>query len=209
MLNNSDIIRRDSRLEELCVTRPATTTKELVVRCQKMEQSAQAEFYRKYRQEVARTVYKVLGPDADLEDVVQDVFIEVFRSIEKFKGEAKITTWLYRVCVNVSLQKVRRLKRRPEGHLSAKEELPCNETPLRALERKASARAVYQILDSIASKKRMVFVLHEIMGMTSKEISQIVGANVLTVRTRLHYARKEFYKKVIETGGLPTGEDPS
>jgi len=44
-----------------------------------------------------------------------------------------------------------------------------------------------------------VFILHEIVGMNSQEISKVVGANVLTVRTRLHYARKEFYQKVLET----------
>lgn len=181
------------------MSRPATTTSELVVGCQKHERSAQAEFYRRYRNEVSRIVYKVLGPDADLEDVVQDVFVEVFRSIDKFKGKAKITTWLYRVCYNVALQKVRRIKRRPEGYLSEREELPSHETPLRALERKDSSRLVYEILDTIAPKKRMVFVLHEIMGMNSKEIAKIVNANVLTVRTRLHYGRKEFYKKVLET----------
>lgn len=181
------------------VTRSAASTTELVVRCQQHERPAQAEFYSKYRAEVSRIVYKVLGPDADLEDVVQDVFVEVFRSIDKFKGQAKITTWLYRVCYNVALQKVRRVKRRPEGYLAPREEIPSHETPLRALERKDSARIVYDILDTIAPKKRMVFVLHEIIGMSSKEIAGIVGTNVLTVRTRLHYGRKEFYQKVLET----------
>lgn len=178
---------------------PATTTSELVFRCQSGERRAQAEFYRKYRNDVARTAFKVLGPDADLEDVVQDVFVEVFRSIDRFKGQAKITTWLYRVCVNVALQKVRRTRRRPEGHAAPEKEEPTHETPLRALERKDSSRVVYAVLDTIAPKKRTVFILHEIVGLNSKEISEIVGANVLTVRTRLHYARKEFYSKVLET----------
>jgi RNA polymerase sigma-70 factor (ECF subfamily) len=53
--------------------------------------------------------------------------------------------------------------------------------------------AVYRILDTLAPKKRVVFVLHEIEGREPKEIAEIVGAPVLTVRTRLHYARKEFY----------------
>lgn len=178
---------------------PSHSTGELVLLCQQGERTAQAEFYQKYREEVARIAYKVLGPDADLEDVVQDVFIEVFRSIERFKGNAKITTWLYRVCVNVALQKVRRTKRRPEGHVTEKDDLPTHETPLRALERKDSARIVYQILESVAPKKRVVFILHEILGLSSKEISRIVDANVLTVRTRLHYARKEFHERALET----------
>ncbi|MCA9671684.1 MAG: sigma-70 family RNA polymerase sigma factor [Myxococcales bacterium] len=175
-----------------------TTSGELVLRCQQQERTAQAEFYKKYRQDVARTLYKVLGPDSDLEDALQDVFVEVFRSIDKFKGQSKITTWLYRVSVNVALQKLRRRKRRPEGYASApKEELPDHETPMRALQRKESARLVYGILDTIAPKKRTVFILSEIFGMSAKEISEVVETNPLTVRTRLHYARKEFFKKAL------------
>ena len=181
------------------MTRRSYTTAELLVACQAREREAQSEFYLKYRGEVARTVYKVLGPDADMEDVIQDVFIEVFRCIHKFKGKAKVTTWLYRVCVNVALQRLRKRKRRPEGHQLPEEEQPNFETPLRKLERKENNRQVYEILDTIAPKKRVVFVLHEIMGLESKEISELVQANVLTVRTRLHYARKEFYKKLLET----------
>ena len=181
------------------MTRRSYTTVELVVACQASEREAQSAFYLKYRGEVARTVYKVLGPDADMEDVIQDVFIEVFRCIHKFKGNAKVTTWLYRVCVNVALQRLRKRKRRPEGYQLPEEEQPNYETPLRNLERKENNRIVYEILDTIAPKKRVVFVLHEIMGLQAKEISKLVQANVLTVRTRLHYARKEFYKKLLET----------
>jgi RNA polymerase sigma-70 factor (ECF subfamily) len=175
-----------------------TTTQELVLGCQLGQRTAQADFYQRYRSEVARTVHKVLGPNADLEDVVQDVFVEVFRSIDRFKGDSKITTWLYRVCVNVALQKIRRHRRRPEGHAAPEGDGPVHsETPLRELERKESSRIVYEILETLAPKKRVVFILHEIAGLEAKEISEIVGANVLTVRTRLHYARKEFYEKVL------------
>ena len=181
--------------------RPAAgATGELVIGCKLQERSAQTEFYSRYRNEVARIVFKVLGPDPDLEDVVQDVFIEVFRSIDRFKGKSKITTWLYRVTVNVAYQRLRKRRRHPEDPLPAMEDLPDHETPHRAAERQETSRTVYRILDTLAPKKRIVFVLHEILGMDSKEISRLVGANMLTVRTRLHYARKEFYSKLVESG---------
>jgi len=177
----------------------ATITGELVVRCKLQQKSAQEEFYLKYRNDVARTVFKVLGPDPDLEDVIQDAFIEIFRSISKFKGKAKITTWIYRVCVNVALQRLRRRKIRPEGYTPPREDQPDFDTPPRALERKDASRIVYQLLDTMPEKKRTVFILHEIMDLDSKEISRIVKANVLTVRTRLHYARKEFYQRALKS----------
>src|SRR5437879_5843121 len=80
---------------------------ELVGRCQKGEREALGEFYRAYRSEVTRNLQRVLGPGrGDLEDVLQDVFIEAFRSIGRFRGDARVSTWLYRVCINVALQRL-------------------------------------------------------------------------------------------------------
>src|SRR3954468_22655412 len=142
----------------------------------------------------------MLGPGrGDLEDVLQEVFIEVFRSIGRFRGDAKITTWLYRVCVNVALQRLRKRKRRAEVSSDDVAEhapdLQSAETPERQLDNMRRLDAVYRILDELSPKKRVVFILHEIEGREPKEIAGIVGAPVLTVRTRLHYARKEFFER--------------
>jgi RNA polymerase sigma-70 factor (ECF subfamily) len=169
-------------------------TSELLERCRAGERSALGEFYRLYRNDVVRTLSRVLGPGrGDLEDVLQDVFIEAFRSLARFRGDAKVSTWLYRVCVNVALQRLRKRKRLAEVADAQLPESSTEETPERGLENRRRLDAVYRILDRLSPKKRMVFVLHEIEGHEPKEIAQIVGAPVLTVRTRLHYARKEFY----------------
>src|SRR5947207_269889 len=174
---------------------PAETL-ELVARCQRGEKDALAQFYRSYRGDVARNLYRVLGPNRDeVEDVVQEVFIEVFRSIARFRGDAKISTWLYRVCVNVALQRLRKRRRLNEVSPEGGPETTDEHTPQRALEAQERLRAVYRILDELSPKKRVVFVLHEIEGREPKEIATIVGAPVLTVRTRLHYARKEVYAR--------------
>jgi RNA polymerase sigma-70 factor, ECF subfamily len=169
---------------------------DLVARCQRGEKEALGELYRLYRAEVARNLHRMLGPGrGDLEDVLQEVFIEVFRSIARFRGDAKITTWLYRVCVNVALQRLRKRKRRAEVSGDTVSERVTDETPERELDNRRRLDAVYRILDELSPKKRVVFILHEIEGREPKEIAGIVGAPVLTVRTRLHYARKEFYAR--------------
>jgi len=169
---------------------------DLVARCQRGEKEALGELYRLYRSEVARNLHRMLGPGrGDLEDVLQEVFIEVFRSIARFRGDAKITTWLYRVCVNVALQRLRKRKRRAEVSGDTVTERVTDETPERELDNRRRLDAVYRILDELSPKKRVVFILHEIEGREPKEIAGIVGAPVLTVRTRLHYARKEFYAR--------------
>ncbi len=168
----------------------------LVERCRRGDRDAFGEFYRTYRHDVARNLHRVLGPGrGDLDDVLQEVFIEVFKSIARFRGDSKISTWLYRVCVNVALQRLRKRRRLAEVTSAEGPELRDEGTPQRSLEARERMAAVYRILDDLAPKKRVVFILHEIEGREPKEIASIVGAPVLTVRTRLHYARKEFFAR--------------
>ncbi len=173
---------------------PSPQSAELVRRCQAGEREAFGEFYRRYRADVTRNLFRVLGPGrGDLEDVLQDVFIEVFRSIARFRGEAQLSTWLYRVCVNVALQRLRKVRRLAEVPDENLPDPALHQTPERTLSERRRVAAVYRLLDGLSPKKRVVFVLHEIEGREPKEIAAIVGAPVLTVRTRLHYARKEFF----------------
>ena len=168
----------------------------LVERCRAGDKNALGDFYRAYRNDVARNLNRVLGPGrGDVDDVLQEVFIEVFRSIQRFRGDAKISTWLYRVCVNVALQRLRKRRRLAEVQTPEGPEPRDEATPQRTLESRERMAAVYRILDELAPKKRVVFILHEIEGREPKEIAGIVGAPVLTVRTRLHYARKEFFER--------------
>src|SRR6185295_2520243 len=121
-----------------------------------------------------------------------------FRSIGRFRGDARLSTWLYRVCVNVALQRLRKRKRLAEVPGDDLPERASGETPERGLDNRRRLDAVYRLLDELSPKKRVVFILHEIEGREPKEIADIVGAPVLTVRTRLHYARKEFYKRAAD-----------
>lgn len=183
---------------------PAVT--ELVERCRAGQREALGEFYRQYRPEVTRNLHRVLGPGrSDVDDVLQEVFIEVFRSITRFRGDSKISTWLYRLCVNVALQRLRKRKRLAEVNEDAAPEPRDETTPLRTAETHERMATVYRILEELSDKKRVVFILHEIEGYEPKEIASIVSAPVLTVRTRLHYARKEFFARAAREQAF-TGE---
>lgn len=135
----------------------------------------------------------MLGASSELEDVVQEVFLQVHRSIRDFKGNARFSTWLYRLTVNVVLMHRRAARSRPaftdglDNHV-ARDARPL---PDEQVARNARIRAFYRLLDRLSEKKRVVFILHELEGMTPADIGKIVGAPVLTVRTRLFYARRE------------------
>lgn len=166
---------------------------ELVRRCQRGEAGAFGELFRRHRTDVGRLVYRMLGPTPDAEDVVQEVFLQVHKSLGEFRGQAKFSTWLHRVTVNVVLMVRRAARSRP---VFAGE--PVNDTePDRRLlpdedaQRRQRVAAFRRLLDRLAEKKRTVFELHELEGISPAEIAQIVDAPVLTVRTRLFYARRE------------------
>ena len=176
---------------------------ELVRRCRAGERAAWDELYRTHRRLVAGNLYRVLGERSELDDLVQEVFVIAVRGLERFRGDAKLTTWLYRICVNVALGKLRTRARKPPPLQLAPDADRGDDgegSPERALLRREDQQRVYAALDTLAPKKRVVFVLHEIEGLEPAEIAQIVQAPVVTVRTRLHYARKEFYKKITEGG---------
>ena len=177
---------------------------DLVRRCVAGERAAQEEFYAQYRRQVAANVYRVLGDNTDLDDLVQEVFVIAFRGMERFRGEARLSTWLYRICTNVALGRIRKKTRRP-AHVLMEDPMSAAtvdsvETPERELQRQQDRKRVYRLLESMAPKKRIVFYLHEIEGLHLKDIAYIVGANPVTIRTRLFYARREFYKRAAEEG---------
>lgn len=186
---------------------------ELIDRCRRHERAAQDELYNRFRRQVAANLYRVLGDRTDLDDLVQEVFVIAFRGLERFRGDARLSTWLYRICVNVALGRIRTRRRRPAAYgvvdIDAAPVDPslteAPETPERSLERAQERERVYRALDALAPKKRLVLYLHEIEGLDLKEIAYVVNSNPVTVRTRLFYARREFYK--VLAGEPPPGSD--
>src|SRR5512134_3936426 len=81
--------------------------RELVTRCKAGERAAHDELYHRFRRAVAANLYRVIGDRGELDDLVQEVFVIAFRGLERFRGDAKLSTWLYRICVNVALGRLR------------------------------------------------------------------------------------------------------
>lgn len=165
----------------------------LVDRIKKDDVLAFEELYRLTRDDVARTLYHLVGHRPDLEDLVQETYLKLLKAVPGFRGESQFRTFLYRVCANVALMNLRWWRRRKEDPTA---ELPdgvdFGEDPERAAQAAQASRLVQQALSKLTAKKRIVFVYAELSGMTSDEIAQIVGASGNTVRSRLHHARLEF-----------------
>jgi RNA polymerase sigma-70 factor (ECF subfamily) len=175
---------------------------DFVAASQAGDEAAFRSLYLAHRSEVHRIVYRLLGPNADVEDVLQEVFIQVHRSIGNFRGQSKFSTWLHRVAVNVALQHLRRKRSTVVSRCDDRVEERADEdgshtSPTESMETQERLKAVYRALDQISPKKRAVLVMHDMQGMSAQKISEVVGSPVFTVRTRLFYARKEFYRRIV------------
>lgn len=181
---------RTPALQRAAVTSPSARA-DVVERARAGDTAAFRELYALHHRQVARQL-NFLVPRADLEDVLQDVFIEVYKSIRRFEGKSAFTTWLYRLTVHVAM-KARRKQTR--SRLDIVEEVPdqaddgpAPEDVSLSAERQARVEA---LLEQLSPKKRTVLVMHDLQGVDAHEIAVVLETNVLTVRTRLFYARRE------------------
>jgi RNA polymerase sigma-70 factor, ECF subfamily len=171
----------------------------LVARAREGDRSAFRKLFERHRSDVARLVYRMVGPRAEIEDLIQEVFVQVHKSLRDFRGEARFSTWLHRVTVNVVLMHRRAEKSRPiltEEMPSGTIEDLSTTMPDAEVERRKRIAAFFELVAEINDKKRVVFVLHDLEGKAPNEIAEIVDAPILTVRTRLFYARRELEEKM-------------
>jgi len=184
--------------------RTVSDVADLVTRCRAGDAEAFRELFRAHREEVARLVFRMTGASADLEDLVQEVFLQVHRSLKDFRGDSRFSTWLYRLTVNVVLMHRRAAKSRPQlvGEAVAAPPRDPRLSPDEQVARNRRIAAFQTLVNRLSDKKRAVFVLHELEGIAPSEIAKIVGAPVLTVRTRLFYARREMLAMIREEPSL-------
>lgn len=175
-----------------------------IERCKAGDDAAFREIFRNHRGDVARLIQRMTGRQGDLEDLVQEVFLQVYRSIRDFRGQSRFSTWLYRVTVNVVLMHKRAARSRPVLQEAADDSFgsDARELPDDQVARARRVSAFYRLLDRLSDKKRAVFVLHELEGLSPGEVAKVVSAPVLTVRTRLFYARRELLAMLREEPAL-------
>ena len=189
----------------------------LVDRCLTGEPAASRELFRRHRNRVHACLYRVLGTNRDMDDLLQEAFLEVFKSLRGWRAEASLATWVDRVSVRVAYryltQRGRRIQTDPLADDEDAHTLDAAESghgTRRQLARDG-VRRLYAVLDELSPASRLAFTLHEIDGRTIAETAQLVGSSVTATKLRVWRARKR-----IETAAaadpvlaeflVPTGE---
>jgi RNA polymerase sigma-70 factor (ECF subfamily) len=166
------------------------------------------EIYRLHAPTVARWVGHLGGPTADVDDLVHEIFLVADRRLSEFRGDAKLTTWLYRITERVVRgrrrnDRIRRWLGRTRRADLERTLTPAPLTPIEALERSRSVDTVYRILDRLPEKYREVLVLFELEGASGEEIASLTGRKPATVWVHLHRARQRFLEEMDRETGEP------
>ncbi|MBV9947165.1 MAG: RNA polymerase sigma factor, partial [Myxococcales bacterium] len=147
------------------------------------------ELFERYRRRVRTGLFVALGPDPLLDDLVQDVFLEVFRGIRGFRGESSLSTWVQRCAQRVAIRHVRRqsARRRGDRAVQTGSEVPSAEE--RAFAREALDR-LSVILDRLGPKQSGAFVLHVIEGKSVGEVSRLTRSTLSATKARIRRTRR-------------------
>jgi RNA polymerase sigma-70 factor (ECF subfamily) len=166
--------------------------RDIVQRCRRGELGAFEELYKRYGSRLYTLAYRMTGSAADAEDLVQDIFLQVFRRLDSFRGEAALGTWLHRLAVNACLDFVRSKQGRRQRVTDTAEDLDALEAPAKgpwrpdaALDRMDLERAIAQLPPSY----RRAFLLHDVEGFEHHEIGATLGIAEGTSKSLLFKAR--------------------
>ncbi len=176
-------------------------------RLKKREEAAFRELIEEYGQLVFRTCMGILHDRQDADDVTQEVFIEVFRSVDRFRADARISTWLYRIALNKSLNYLRDNRRHRDSLVSREATAAglsaavSGEGPLETLQAKERKEILERTLSSLPEKQKKAFVLSKYEDLSYKQISEVMKLSVSSVESLIFRAKKNLQKKLLDCYG--------
>lgn len=184
---------------------------ELIARLKDGEETAFREVVDTWKDMVYNTVLGVVQHAEEAEDVTQEVFIQVYESIGQFKGDSKLSTWLYRIAVTKSLDHLRK-KKRKKRFAFLQSLFGVNEEEVRhdpefnhpgvALENKENAKILFRAIDKLPDNQKTAFTLHKLEGLSYQEVAEVMQCSVSSVESLMHRAKgnlrkllEEYYQK--------------
>ncbi len=160
---------------------------DLAARCVAGDPAAQRELFERERRHIHATLFRMLGSNRDMEDLVQDAFSEVYRSLRGFRGEASLRTWIDRCTVRVAYAYFARKPRAPRLAVVSVEPVSAS-AEAQILAREATRR-LYAELDRLDPKQRLAFTLHVIDGRAMKEVATLMESSLVATKSRVWRAR--------------------
>jgi RNA polymerase sigma-70 factor (ECF subfamily) len=198
--SQSDTERASQRQSLLTSFQPNKAEQDVIQRVRNGESEVFYELVRPYERGVFLAALSLVKNEADAEEVAQEAILKAFKSLSRFRGEAKFSTWLIQIAINEAKMKLRKDRRhlyesleegsrRDDGEYMPKDYADWREIPSEALEQKELRVALIKALNSLPEKYRIVLVLRDVQQLSIAETSQALGLSEANVKTRLSRAR--------------------
>lgn len=159
------------------------------------DRAAQRDLFLAQRAAVHHTLFRILGSNRELEDLVQDAFFEIFRALPSFRGDSTLTRWCQTIATRVAYLAISR-KKPPAVDLALVEDsLAGDSDTRRETQIREAARRLYAALDRLDPKQRIAFALATIDGLSMAEVAALTESSIVAVKTRVWRARKDLMKR--------------
>lgn len=186
-----------------------TDEQELMRRARKGETAAFEQIVTGYERKVYALALRSTGSEADAADLTQEVFLRAWRSLDKFRGDSSVSTWLYRITMNLCIDHSRknRLQTAPltdeEGtELPLPDTCPAN-SPEAALDSRELSRELNAALGELTEEHRKIVLLRDVSGLSYQEIGSLLALEEGTVKSRLARARRNLRAILLKRGNIP------
>jgi RNA polymerase sigma-70 factor (ECF subfamily) len=200
-------MRREIAYNDLARAEEVSAQESLfVLRLKANEDAAYDELVRTYNASIFHVAFRMLGDNAEASDVVQEIFIKVFRNIGGFKGESALKTWIFRIAFSEILNRLRWWKSRHRSSTVSLDVEPNGQehyvadsgpTPDEILESKERELAIQQALGKLSSDHRSIIILRDIEGFSYSEIAEVLGVSIGTVKSRLARGREDLKRSLM------------
>ena len=168
---------------------------ELARRAASGDRAAQRDLFLEQRANVHRALFRILGSNREIEDLLQDAFIEIFRALPSFRGDSTLGRWCQTIAVRVAYLAISRRKP-PTVELSLVEDTVASDADLRRhAQVREATRRLYAVLDRLEAKQRVAFALSVLDGRSLAEVAELTESSVFAIKTRVWRARREVMRR--------------
>ena len=190
------------------------TDEELVEACLAGEDSAFDVLLGRWEKRIRGAIYRLVGSDEEARDLCQEAFLKAYKSLRSFKQEARFSSWLYQIALNLCRDRMRRRRGKTMVSLDELEEggaaMPvAGPTALDLLQERDTSRLVAQAIEALPGEQREVIILKEYQGLTFLEIAQVLDVPISTVKTRLYRGLDQLRSRLEREGLRGTAPLPA
>lgn len=183
----------------------ALSDNELVAEVIKGDQECFSEIINRYTEKVANLALRIARNHEDAEEILQDVFVTVYRKVDKFEGKSAFSSWLYRITVNTAFMKLR--KRKQQQSVSLEESAPGYKDSWMSDRSEVSdvnfitarhelREQIDQAVAKLPEEYRAIFILRDVDGLSNQEVAEILGVTIPAIKSRLHRSRLMLRKRL-------------